>query len=251
MEEIFKLLCDKEVYDDILSKFSIEGRDLLIDTDELSVLAKKTKALTNNYVALNLNGGGIVSQKHIILSNITADDLMYLLGEVFAFDPTTSKKDVIVTNYLDAIINWYKIPVIIPILTVGDDRVLVNMDHHYAAPVMPIELGVENSTLNLQALMYRSLNKYVEEHDGTLSEMISFNMTSNLVFSPLLPTVIRVNISEETADKLQYDSGAYEIDTIENYSNGLMTEMTINKNGDSMPDPFAKALGTMIKVLFK
>ena len=248
MEELLKVLNSKELYNEIISHFKVDNY-FEANMEKLQDVVIKTPAFQKSFVALNLSSESMSNYKTSLLTNINAQLVIDVLSTTFLFDPTTGHREGIKTNFLDAVVYWNKIPVFIPILTVGLDRVLVDKSRMYGAPVMPIEVQVHNCTSNMYSLAIETISDYLGMDDTTEEDprLFSFNMTNDLVYSPLLPTIVRIAVSEERAVELQSDDWGYKMESLDDFSDNLIKGTSTTDDGEAVEGPFAKALGMALK----
>ncbi len=250
MEELLRLLNDEVVYNELLDKFTIGGYSFDIDMEGMRHLAREYEPFRKGFVSLQFEGDVVSKYKNEILTDIDASILVdVILNETFIFDPTTEHKDAVVKNYLDSLIYWNKIPVLVPLLVVQGEKILLNNSSVYKVPFVPIKVEVEKSTANLKYLAFNSIKEYVELGEDDVA-MYTFNMTGNLIYSPLLITLVVIKVDKQYAEKLvDSDNDYYKLSTIEEYVNELTTQYTNHISTEN--NPLATSLGIIIKYFLK
>lgn len=248
MEELLNLLDTDRFYNELLEKFKMDSFSLAIDTPTLTHMVQTETALQKGFIALNLNGDHVKNFKEEILSSINSDILFDVLSRSFLFNPTVSEKDAVIHNYVDCIINWRKIPVFIPILIVDNKSIVVDNSLLFKVPVLPIQVNDKNVTANLSYLATTTLSPYTSLGSGEV-ELFTYNMSYDLVYSPLLPTLAIIKITEEIYSDLINTNPKYDDMLIEDFVEELISE-SVNSDGDVRND-FASSLGVSIKYFLK
>lgn len=244
MEELLNLLDNGRIYNELLEKFKIEDFSLSIDTHTLTEIVRINAVLQKGYVAINLNGEHVNRYKDNILSDINSTILLDALNDSFLFNPTVVEKDAVINNYVDSIINWRRIPVFIPLLIVGEDTVIVDNSLLFKVPVLPIQVDNVAITANLNFLAMATLVPYISLSNEKV-EMCTFNMSHNLIYSPLLPTIVIIKITDETAIKLEGENPKYGDMLINDFVEELISE---NRDSEgNTTNAFAVSLGMAIK----
>lgn len=244
MEELLQLLDDNMFYNELLEKFTVKSFSLEIDTPALTQMVRTENTLREGFVALNLNGDHVKNFKEEILSSINSDILFDVLSRSFLFNPTVSEKDVVINNYVDCIINWKKIPVFIPILLVDGKSIVVDNSLLFRVPVLPIQANDKNITANLSYLATTTLTPYSSLSSGEV-ELFTYNMSYDLVYSPLLPTIVVIKITEQTYAELVDTNPKYDDMLIEEFIEELISE-SVDDTGN-VTNAFASSLGVSIK----
>lgn len=213
MEKLLKLINDNNIYDLIMDNFKVDNSGLEIDYEGLRDLVSKYDEFKECFIGLNLKGEAVKNLKSKLINGIHIHEFYDLLRETFLFDPTVDESNSLFTNYFDAIIYWYKIPIFVPIIKVtgteGDSGILIDENLFFKVPIISITTNGENCTSSLEDLTKYTIseNKFFSGDVGFDKHV--FTMSSNMIYSPLVVTLLYKEVEyRDVLNKLLHGNGS-------------------------------------------